>query len=59
MNIEASCMCQFLKEMLKKGIKVYPIYDSVLGAVSNKKLISDSFVKAFTINGISPGIHYV
>jgi hypothetical protein len=27
MNVESRCMCQFLKETLQEGVKVYPIYD--------------------------------
>lgn len=57
MNIESRCMCRFLGEMLDKGVKVHPIYDSVIGKVSDRAPIRDSFARSFTVNGVPPVIH--
>lgn len=56
MNIEARCMCKFLKSMLALGVKVYPVYDSVVGPVSAKELIVDNLKESFTVNGIVPEV---
>lgn len=58
MNSESRCMCQFLRRMLELGIKAYPVYDSVVGPISQKQVIAEELKKAFTINGIPPTIHF-
>ena len=57
MNLEARCMCLFLKKTLQLGIKVYPIYDSAIGAVSDYEVVYKHFQESFTIDGIEPTIH--
>lgn len=58
MNIESGCMRKFMKEMLKEGHKVYPIYDSAVGKASDIDTIKDAFTEAFTINGVYPNVHF-
>ena len=57
MNLEARCMCRFLKEMVDSNIKVYPIYDSVIGKISDRDFIHENFTEAFTVNRVAPAVH--
>lgn len=57
MNLEAQCMCAFMAEMLAKEVKVYPVYDSVVGRLAEREQILESFSAAFTVNGVSPVVH--
>ncbi|MFT5699788.1 MAG: hypothetical protein ACI8ZB_002654 [Desulforhopalus sp.] len=57
MYLEAQCMAKFMRSMLDKGIKFYPIYDSVRVPVSQRDIVEVELKKAFTIGGIEPVIH--
>lgn len=57
MRIESSCMEKFMVSMLDKGIKVYPIYDSVRVPISKSGIVEEELKKAFTINGVEPVVH--
>ncbi|TKB05501.1 hypothetical protein [Desulforhopalus sp. IMCC35007] len=57
MYLEAQCMAKFMRSMLDKGIKFYPIYDSVRVPISKKDIAQEELKKAFTVNGIEPVIH--
>jgi len=57
MNIESRCMCQFLKETLGEGVKVYPIYDSAIGKKADQEFIEEVFKRSFTVNGVEPVVH--
>jgi hypothetical protein len=57
MHLEAQCMALFMRSMLDKGIKFYPIYDSVRVPISKKAIAEEELKKAFTIHGIEPVIH--
>lgn len=57
MHLESSCMATFMRSMLDKGIKFYPIYDSVRVPVSKRDIAKEELRKAFTIDAIEPRIH--
>ena len=57
MYLESSCMATFMRSMLDKGIKFYPIYDSVRVPVSKRDIAMEELRKAFTIGGREPKIH--
>lgn len=57
MSLESSCMCKLLEELSFRDIEVYPIYDAVIGRVSEQCIIDDLFHEAFTVNGVEPRIH--
>jgi hypothetical protein len=57
MNRESRCMANFMRSMLDKGIKFYPIYDSVRVPVSKKQIAMEELKKAFTVGGAEPSIH--
>lgn len=58
MRIESHCMERFMCSMLDKGIKFYPIHDSVRVPASYKEIVVEELQKAFTVNGVSPTVHF-
>ena len=57
MFTESQCMAKFMRSMLDKGIKFYPIYDSVRVPVSKRHIAEEELKKAFTVGGCEPVIH--
>ena len=57
MNLESRCMRHLMAEMLDEGVKLYPIYDSVIAKQSDRDIVVDAFTRSFTVNGIPPVIH--
>ncbi len=54
---ESRCMAKFVRSMLDKGIKFYPIYDSVRVPLSKRDIATEELKKAFTVGGVEPVIH--
>lgn len=53
---ESLRMSLFLENMTSFEIKTFPIHDAVMGKLSDKEIILEHFIEAFTVNGIEPTV---